>query len=272
MARGIHIESQSGHLMFGLCCDDGTIEIGAKPIGTEASKNLKKQFKRDPYVVTAVVNMKGPNGTLADLRTGYFEQTNTLARANATLWSIRIAEQPVVPGHDMPPTETGGIAVEHSIDVGEQTVFDELELGQIFKYAAGYPKLTHAIKVGSSTALVNIEIHHYDGMVLMRARHDSTKDRIRKNTQVAIVCPKQTNEAAPSLPSNEVALSLTMNELKALVMMSISEIAYHESISLREAWSKPEYRPRHKTYLSSDKHLGLDEVTDILEWKFDSLL
>jgi hypothetical protein len=194
MARSIHIESQSGHLLFGTCRDDGAIELSGRPISTDVSKDLKKRFKRDPHYVTAVVNLRGPDGTFDDLRAAYFEETNALARANATFWSIKISERPVTPGHNLPATETGGIAVEHAIDVGEQTVFDELELGQIFKYAAGHPKLTHAIKVGRSTALINIEIHHYDGMVLMRARHDSTKERLRKDTQVAIVCPKQTKE------------------------------------------------------------------------------
>lgn len=66
---------------------------------------------------------------------------------------------------------------------------------------------------------------------------------------------------------------MTIQQIKALVMVSVAGTAYTAEITLREAWTNIRYRSIHRDYIAKNlPELSRDEITDIMEWSFDSLL
>ncbi len=80
-------------------------------------------------------------------------------------------------------------AVENVIDVGQQMIFDELDLAETFKFADDDDKLVLAMKVGASTALVGLILDD-NRRAIRTADVQVEKIRLKKNTLVCRILPR----------------------------------------------------------------------------------
>jgi len=200
MENTLHIESRSGHLHLATIDNEGKIYLLGRPLGDRVTKEMKKQFKRDGTMLNATVNLNGATGSDDDLRPAWFANTNVAARANAVAAAVQVSKRPVVKGHDLPPTESTGIAVEHPVEIGKATTFAELDLLTAFKFVNADNDLVTAVKVGRSTAIAPVKVLNRNGIVSVFTRtyvgvrdgdDHAEKIRLTKNTQVAIIFPKK---------------------------------------------------------------------------------